>query len=84
MPQHKSCKKRMKTAKIANEENRAGKSTMKNVVRKVLSAKTKSEAEPLLRTAVATLDKVAQKGIIHRNKAAHAKSRLDLYVNKLS
>jgi len=34
------------------------------------------EAEAAAREAVSSLDKAAQKGIIHKNKAARSKSRL--------
>jgi small subunit ribosomal protein S20 len=49
-----------------------------------LAASDKKSAEPELRTTVALLDKMASKGIIHRNKAANQKSRLTRFVNSLS
>ena len=84
MPQHKSCKKRMKTSKAENTRNRAGKSTIKGAIRKALSAKTKADALPLVREATSTLDRMVSKGILHRNKAANQKSRLDSFLNKLA
>ena len=74
----------MKTSKADNERNRAGKSVMKGDLKKALTAKTKTEALPLVRAATSTLDKMVRKGIIHPNKAANHKSALDLHLNKLA
>ncbi len=45
--------------------------------------KDKESAEKLLPQTTSLLDKMATKGIIHKNKAANQKSQLALYVNKL-
>jgi len=84
MPQHKSCKKRMRTSKAENTRNRAGKSTIKSTLKKALTAKTKAEALPLVREATSTLDTMVRKGIIHANKAANHKSALDTHLNHLA
>ncbi len=56
---------------------------MKTAIRKVLSAEDKESALKQLSETTAILDKLAAKGIIHKNKAANQKSRLTLYVNGL-
>ncbi|MCX7835726.1 MAG: 30S ribosomal protein S20 [bacterium] len=83
MPHHLSCKKRMRTSKEENLQNRSGKSQIKTATKKVLLAKTKAEAEPLVREAISVLDKMAQKGIIHKNNAANKKSTLMNFFNRL-
>lgn len=82
MPHHKSCKKRMKISKDENLQNRAGKSQIKNASKKVLTAKTKTEAELLLREAISVYDKMVRKGVLHANNASNHKSALAVFVNK--
>jgi len=47
------------------------------------SLKDKSEAQALLPTVAAMLDKLAKKNIIHKNKAGNLKSGLQLHLNSL-
>jgi small subunit ribosomal protein S20 len=44
----------------------------------------KEAAEEYFRNASAYLDRMASKNVIHKNKAANAKSRMRRYVNSLS
>ena len=81
---HKSAQKRARQTPKRTERNKLYKARIKSAVKKVLSAKTKDAAEKELRTAVSILDKVAAKGLIHRNNAANRKSSLTLHVNKLA
>ena len=83
MPQHKSAEKRVRVSARRRARNKARLSTMKNTLKKVRSAATKPEAEAALKNAVKMLDKLASKGVIHRNKASNQKSRLKKAVNKL-
>ncbi len=84
MPQHKSCEKRMRTSAKARSRNRAYRAKMKWAVRHVREAKTREQGETALQDAVKVLDRLAGKGIIHRNRAADRKSRLHAYVKTLS
>ncbi|MCX6826758.1 MAG: 30S ribosomal protein S20 [candidate division Zixibacteria bacterium] len=84
MPSHKSCKKRMKTAAVANQCNRAKKSEMRNFIKDLKSCKTKAEAEKKLHQIISIIDKVSRDKVIHKNKAARDKSRLMTFVNTLS
>ena len=45
-------------------------------VRKAIAAGDKSMAETVFRKAVSVIDSIANKGIIHKNKASRHKSRL--------
>jgi small subunit ribosomal protein S20 len=56
---------------------------MKTAIKSVLSETDKEAAQEKLAKTVSILDKLASKGIIHKNKAANKKSRLALYVNRL-
>jgi len=56
---------------------------MRTAIKKVLSATDKEEAQKQYTNTTALLDKLAAKGIIHKNKAANKKSRLAHFVNNL-
>ncbi|MCK9243746.1 MAG: 30S ribosomal protein S20 [Candidatus Marinimicrobia bacterium] len=84
MKKNKSVLKRTRQAQKAAENNQHYISMMKTSIKKVKSAKSKAEAEPLFKDAVSTIDKVATKGIIHKNNAAHKKSALNEHISKLT
>ena len=54
---------------------------MKTFIKKVKTAATKEEAELMLKKVYSILDKLAAKGIIHRNRAASYKSKIAQFVN---
>ncbi len=83
MAQHKSAEKRARQSLKRRSENKETKSEMKTLVKKVWSTKDKEKAEVALKEAVSSLDKLASKGLIHRNKASNQKSELAKFVNKL-
>ena len=56
---------------------------MKTSIKKVLSSTTKEEGQPLKNEAFKVIDKVASKGVIHKNKASNQKSRVSKHVNSL-
>ncbi len=57
---------------------------MRTLVKKVTKTSDKAEAETALKAAVGYLDRMAQKGIIHKNNAANKKSSLTKHVNGLA
>lgn len=57
---------------------------MKTSIKKVLTITDKAVAQEELKKTTALLDKLAAKGIIHKNKAANKKSQLARYANKLA
>lgn len=75
MPQHKSCKKRVKTNLKRQSRNRAARS----VLRKALRAYRESagdERAAAYSNIQSVLDRAVGKGLIPRNRAARLKSRL--------
>ena len=74
--------KRVRQSKRDNLRNRHYKSMMKTSIKKVLQA-NKSDATELLKEAISTIDRVYSKGIIHKNRASHHKSKLTKHVNNL-
>ena len=84
MPVKKTVAKRIRQADKARMCNKHYSSLMKSAIKQALDTKTKEEADTLGRTAIATIDKVASKGIIHRNKADNQKSRIAKHMNSLA
>ena len=76
--------KRVRQSRKANSYNNHYKSMMKSSMKKVLSSASKEEASALKDEAFKIIDKIASKGVIHKNKAANQKSRVSRHVNKLS
>ncbi len=75
MPQKKSAKKRLRQNEKLNARNRAVRSRMATVVKKVQSAPAE-EREQALRAAVSVIDKAVKVGVIKKATADRKKSRL--------
>lgn len=84
MPQHKDCKKRMKTSEKARQRNRSYRSQLRQAIKDVREETNKEEAVKKLREAERLLDKAAGKNLLHKNNAARQVSRLTQYVNGLA
>ncbi len=76
VPRIKSAKKRMRQTKTRTARNRAARSELRTVVKKVRSATTAAEAQAALKQADSVLDRAGRKNLLHRNTAARTKSRL--------
>lgn len=83
MATHQSAFKRIRQSKKSTARNRHYRSSLKTMTKKVLDTKNKNEALSVFQKASSLLDKMAQRGIIHRNKAANQKSRLAKYCASL-
>jgi small subunit ribosomal protein S20 len=87
MATHKSAIKKMRQDKVRRLRNKAYKTRVKTVVKNVevaIMEKNKEAAEKALHEAVSVIDRVASKGIIHKNTAARKKSRLAKKVNAVA
>ncbi len=82
MPIIKSAKKAIRGSLRKKAFNDRRKRAMKDIIKKIeKAAKTdKKEAEKMLSTAYAVIDKGAKKGVIKKNNAARKKSRLSRLV----
>ena len=78
MPTHKSAKKRLRQSKKANIQNRAIKSEIKTLVKKVETSLDEKD----LKSTLSILDKAARKKAIHKNQASRVKSRLTRLVKQ--
>ena len=75
--------KRVRQSEKANEYNNHYKSMMKTSVKKILGTTTKEDAESLKSQAFKIIDRIASKGIIHKNKAANQKTKISKHLNNL-
>lgn len=83
----KSAKKRAKQAVKRRAHNMSLRSRMRTAVknvRKALDAKDLTSAQATFKVAISVLDNSAQKNIIHKNKAARLKSRLNKHIKALA
>lgn len=80
MPNIKSAKKRMQLSREARTRNRVTRSRIRTAIRRVSEADTHENAEARRRSAVALIDRAANRRVLHPNKAGRIKSRLDRLV----
>ena len=84
MANHPSALKRIRQNEVRRLHNRFYQKTMRNAVRKFRMLEDKKEATEQLPKLYATIDKLAKRDMIHKNKAANLKSSLTKYANSLS
>ncbi|MBB5207080.1 30S ribosomal protein S20 [Chiayiivirga flava] len=82
----KSAKKRARQAVVHNARNTAQRSMLRTAVKKVIkaiSANDQDGAKTAFASAQPLLDRFAARGLIHKNKAARHKSRLNARIRAL-
>lgn len=84
MANHKATQKDTRQAAKRRDRNKYYGKTTRNAIRDLREIKGKKEAEEKMPTTVAMIDKLAKRGIIHKNTAAHLKSKLAKRINKLA
>lgn len=80
-------RKRARQAETHRQRNTAQRSQLRTAVKKVLKAigaGDKAAATTAYQTAVPLLDRAARKGLVHGNKAARHKSRLNARLKALA
>ena len=85
MPNIKSAAKDVKKSRQNRLRNLDAKSKMKTFIKKAKAAARQEHKEVAVKVAseaYSVIDKVAERGIIHKNQAARRKSRLMKAVNK--
>ena len=79
-------KKRARQAEDSRKRNASQRSAMRTSVKslqKAIDAGDKEQATAAYQAAVPVLDRMARKGLIHKNAAARSKSRLNKAVSAL-
>jgi len=82
MANHKATKKDTRQAAKRRERNRYYGKTTRNAVRDLKTTEGTVYSEKLP-DVISMIDKLAKRGIIHKNKAANLKSKLAKKANKL-
>lgn len=84
MANHKATKKDVRQATKRNERNRYNGKTTRNAIRDLRAVTVAKEAGEKLPAVESMVDKLAKKGVIHKNKAANLKRKLAKKVNSLA
>ena len=84
MANHSATKKDVRQAEKRRDRNKYYGKTTRNAIRDLRAVKEHGEAGKQMPEVAAMIDKLAKKGIIHKNKAANLKSKLARKVNSLA
>lgn len=76
MANHSATKKDVRQASKRRERNRYYGKTTRNAIREFNSIEDKEQINTKLPNIISQIDKLAKRGIIHKNKAANLKSKL--------
>ena len=85
MATHASALKAHRQSLVHRERNRKFRSQLRTTlkqIRSVIDAKDKTAARKQLSAAFSVIDKMASKGVIHRNTASRYKSRLNARISR--
>jgi len=83
MANHKATKKDVRQSAKRREKNRYYGKTTRNAIRDLKSLEQKAAAGEQLPEVISMIDKLAKRGVIHKNKASNLKSKLTKRVNTL-
>ena len=84
MANHKATKKDVRQATKRRERNKYYGKTTRNAIRDLKALKDGKEAGEKIPDVASMIDKLAKRGIIHKNKAANLKSKLTKKINTLA
>jgi small subunit ribosomal protein S20 len=76
MANHSATKKDVRQATKRRDRNRYYGKTTRNAIRDMKASTEKKAYEEQLPNVISMIDKLAKRGIIHKNKAANLKSKL--------
>ncbi len=84
MANHAATKKDVRQSRKRNERNRYYGKTTRNAIRDLKEVGEKAVAAEQMPTVAAMIDKLAKRGVIHKNKASNLKRKLAKRVNALA
>jgi len=84
MANHKATKKDVRQSSKRRERNRYYGKTTRNAIRDLKAVTDKATAGKELPEVISMIDKLAKRGVIHKNKAANLKSKLTKRVNTIA
>ena len=83
MANHKATKKDVRQAAKRRDRNRYYGKTTRNAIRDIKTLNDKTAFLEKMPDVASMIDKLAKRGIIHKNKAANLKSKLARKANKI-
>ena len=83
MANHSATKKSVRQSTARNERNRYQGKTTRNAIRDFKAIDNKAAATEKLSDLTSRIDKLAKRGIIHKDKAANLKSKLTRGIQSL-
>jgi small subunit ribosomal protein S20 len=84
MANHAATKKDVRQSTKRNERNRYYGKTTRNAIRDLKEVGEKTAASEQMPKVAAMIDKLAKRGVIHKNKASNLKRKLAKRVNALA
>ena len=84
MANHSATKKDVRQAAKRRERNRYYGKTTRNAIRDIRAVEEKKAVDEKMPDVLSMIDKLAKRGVIHKNKAANLKSKLARRANKLA
>ena len=84
MANHKATKKDVRQSAKRRERNRYYGKTTRNAIRDLKALSDKAAAGEKATEVISMIDKLAKRGVIHKNKASNLKSKLTRKVNALA
>lgn len=84
MANHQATKKDVRQAEKRRERNRYYGKTTRNAIRDIKTLTDKTAITEKLPDVASMIDKLARRGIIHKNKAANLNSKLARRANKIA
>ena len=84
MANHKATKKDVRQSAKRRERNRYYGKTTRNAIREIRTVQDKAAAGEQMPDVISMIDKLAKRGVIHKNKASNLKSKLAKRVSKLA
>ena len=81
MANHKATKKDMRQSAKRRERNKYYGKTTRNAIRDIRAVDDKAAAGEKLPEVISMIDRLAKRGVIHKNKASNLKRKLTKRVN---
>ena len=83
MDRHPQQLKRERQDKKRRARNIENLSRLRTFIKKVMSSKSKADAEPIYRNTVKIIDKAVSRNLIHRNTGGRKKAQITRHFNSL-
>jgi small subunit ribosomal protein S20 len=84
MAHHKSAQKRIRQTEVRNERNHFQKKSCRSAIKRLRSLTDAADAQKFLPKVSGMVDKLAKRGLFHKNKANNLKSSLAKHVGRLA